>query len=253
MVERKRFKVVSSSKGTGSKSGQPGNPKGILKGALNKAALGAGNLIDGKSEAVVAATTGPAEIIPADIVDFIGKPSLLGTEVRADYDALFHRLAETVKPKDAIEWILIKDVADLVWESRRLRRIREGIVERETGQGLADIAEINLSCDHNWHERREIGERLVSDWNSGKPQLRQMVREFLIERGVEFSQVHAAVYHKHLGDLTKLEGLIANLGRRRDSVLREIERRRDTVARRPRDVTDAEFEVTKPGTQPVGN
>ena len=40
----------------------------------------------GKREAVVAAATSPAEVIPADIAEFIGEPSLLETEVAADYD-----------------------------------------------------------------------------------------------------------------------------------------------------------------------
>ena len=199
------------------------------------------------------AAPGPFQVIPADIVDLLGKPSLLETEVATDYDALLLWLAGTVEPKDAIEWIWVADVTNLVWDMRRLRGMRDDFVERETAGALADVAETILSCDHNSYERHEIGERLVSDWNSGKPRLRQMVQEFLIERGVQFSQVHAEVYRRHLDEFTKLEGLIANLGRRRDSVLREIERRRDSVARRLRDVTDAEFEITKPGTQPVGN
>ena len=206
----------------------------------------------GKHQAIVAAAASPAEVIPTDMAEFIGKPSLLETEVAADYDALLHRLAGTVKPKDAVEWIWIRDVADLVWEMRRLRGLRDGIVERRTGQGLRGVADSILSADYDWIELDTIKDRLVSHWNSGNPFQRRIVQRFLARRGVDFSQVHAAVYHAHLDELTKLEGLIANLGRRRDSILREIERRRDTVARRLRDVTDAEFEITKPGTQPVG-
>ncbi len=207
----------------------------------------------GKHRVILAAATSPAEVISADIVNFLGEPSLLRTEVAADYDALLLRLAETVKPKDAIEWIWVADVAHLVWEMRRLRGMREGIIERETAQGLADVVENILSFDNIWETSSFIRDRLVSRWNSGKPEQRQKVEEFLASKGVDFSQVYAVIYHKHLDEFTKLEGLIANLGRRRDSVLREIERRRDAVARRLRDVTDAEFEVTKPGTQPVGN
>ncbi len=207
----------------------------------------------GKHQVVVAAATSPAEVIPADYVDFLGEPSLLRTEVRAEFDALLHRLAETVKPKDAVEWIWVADVTQLVWEMRRLRGMREGIIERETAQGLADVAENILSFDNTWDKSAFIRDRLVSPWNSGKPQQRQIVEELLASKGVDFSQVHAVIYHKHLDEFTKLEGLIANLGRRRDLILREIERRRDTVARRLRDVTEAEFEITKPGTQSVGD
>ncbi len=207
----------------------------------------------GKHEAVVTAAISPALAVPEDVVDFIGKPSLLQTEVAADFDALLLRLAETVKPKDAVEWIWVADVAHLVWEMRRFRGMRDGIVERETALGLGNVVKDILSADYNFSESKYIRERLVSHWNSGNLFRRRIVQRFLMRRGVDLPQVHAVVFRRRLDEFTKLEGLIANLGRRRDSVLREIERRRDTVARRLRDVTDAEFEITKPGTQPVGN
>ena len=207
----------------------------------------------GKHEADVTAAISPALAVPEDVVDFIGKPSLLQTEVAADFDALLLRLAETVKPKDAVEWIWIADVTHLVWEMRRFRGMRDGIVERETALGLGNVVKDILSADYNFSESKYIRERLVSHWNSGNLFRRRIVQRFLMRRGVDLPQVHAVVFRRRLDEFTKLEGLIANLGRRRDSVLREIERRRDTVARRLRDVTDAEFEITKPGTQPVGN
>ena len=207
----------------------------------------------GKHDEIVAAATSPAEVMPTDMVDFIGNPSLLKTEVAADYDALLLRLAETVKPKDAVEWIWIADVTHLVWEMRRLRGMRDGIVERETALGLGDVVKDILIADYKFSELKNIRERLVSHWNSGNLFRRRIVERFLMRRGVDLRQVHAVVFRRRLDEFTKLEGLIANLGRRRDSVLREIERRRDAVARRLRDVTDAEFEITKPGTQPVGN
>ncbi len=205
----------------------------------------------GKHEVVVATVS--TEVIPSDIADFIGNPSLLGTEIQADFEALFYRLAGAVKPNDAVEWIWVADVTDLVWEIRRLRGMRDGIVERETAGALGDVVLDILSGDYDHDKMFEFRDRLVSHWNSGNAFRRQIVQRFLMKRGVDFSQIHAEVYRRRLDELAKLEVLIANLGRRRDSVLREIERRRDTVARRLRDVTDAEFEITKPGTQPVGN
>ncbi len=207
----------------------------------------------GKHQVVVAAATRPAEVLPTDIADFIGKPSLLETEVAADYDALLHRFAETVKPKDAIEWIWVADVTHLVWEMRRLRGLRTVIIERRTARALDDLVREILGADYDWDERHFMEERLELHWKSADPYRRQIVQRFLMRKGVDLRQVHALVSSRCLEEFSELESLIANLGRRRDSVLREIERRRDTVARRLRDVTDAEFEITKPGTQPVGN
>jgi len=200
-----------------------------------------------------AAAPGPAQVISADIGDFLGKPSLLQTEVAAEYDVLLFRLAEAVKPEDPIEWIWVADVANLVWEMRRLRGMRDKVVERETAGWLGGLANDILSFDYDRDERNFIRNRLVSHWNSGNPFRRRIVQRFLTRRGVDLRQIPNVGYHVHLDEFSKLEGLITNLGRRRDSVLREIERRRDSVARRLRDVTDAEFKITKPGAQPVGN
>ena len=202
----------------------------------------------GKHDAIV-----PALAVPEDVIDLIGMPSLLETEVAADYDALLLRLAETVIPKDAVEWIWVADVTELVWEMRRIRGMRDAIVERETARGLGDLVEDILGADREWYDVEDTRDRLQAHWNSGNAFRRQIVRRFLKTRGVDLPQVHAIVYRRCLDELAKLESLIANLGRRRDLILREIERRRDTVARRLRDVTEAEFEITKPGTQSVGD
>ena len=232
----KRFRLLNTSE---FKPGQSDNQTGSSKGAGKKA--------------IVAAAPGPVQVIPADIVDLLGKPSLLETEVAAEYDALLFLLAEAVKPKDAIEWIWIADVANLVWEMRRLRGMRDKIVESENAEWLGDLAKDNLSFDYNWDELKKLRDRLVSHWKSGNPFRRQIVRRFLTRKGVDLRQIHSFGFGRSFDRFTKLEGMISDLGRCRDSVLREIERRRDTVARRLRDVTDAEFEITRSGTQSVGN
>ncbi len=207
----------------------------------------------GKHEAVVSAAISPALVVPEDVIDFIGKPSLLQTEAVADYDALLLRLAEAVKPKDAVEWIWIADVTHLVWEMRRLRSMRDAIIVSEFTKGLSILLSHILSADYDSDVVNLLRNRLISHWNSRNPFRQRIAQRFMMRRGVDLRQRLSFEYCNFFDRFIKLDDLITNLGRRRDSVLREIERRRDTVARRLRDVTDAEFEITKPGTQPVGN
>jgi hypothetical protein len=64
---------------------------------------------------------------------------------------------ETVKPKDAIEWIWVVDVTHLVWEMRRLRSMRDGLFERKIAQGLCDVVHTILSADYDWDEPGLMG------------------------------------------------------------------------------------------------
>ena len=88
-------------------------------------------------------------VIPNYVFDSIGKPSLLDTEVVAEYDALFFRLVETIDPDIAVEWMWVADLAHIVWEMRRVRGVRNGIVERETASALGEVVWDILSGDYD--------------------------------------------------------------------------------------------------------
>jgi len=75
--------------------------------------------------------------LPAKIRALLGKPPLLANEDPSDYDALLNELAREVKPKDIIEWLWVKDVADLTWEIMRLRRIEAAYVNGQFTSALA--------------------------------------------------------------------------------------------------------------------
>jgi hypothetical protein len=51
--------------------------------------------------------------IPAKIRDLLGKPPLLANEDSNQYDGLIAELARGVKPSEVIEWLWVKDIADL--------------------------------------------------------------------------------------------------------------------------------------------
>jgi hypothetical protein len=85
-------------------------------------------------------THGPADVrapVPTEVRDLLGKPPLLATEDQNEYEALLAELAHEVKPSDVIEWLWVKDVADLTWEIIRYRRIKAAYVN---GQFRAELA-----------------------------------------------------------------------------------------------------------------
>jgi len=66
---------------------------------------------------------------PKELEQFFDDPPLVGTERREDYENFFSVIAMAVKPVDAIDWLLLIDVAYLSWEIRRERRIKAEIIK----------------------------------------------------------------------------------------------------------------------------
>ena len=64
-------------------------------------------------------------------------PLLLG-EAQADYFRAAANIVAVIQPKDAIEDFLTRDVIDLDWENRRLRRANAGLLERPPARALGE-------------------------------------------------------------------------------------------------------------------
>jgi hypothetical protein len=66
---------------------------------------------------------------PTERWGVFGLPPLLGSEKQTDYEELFARISEAVKPADILEEIWICDIADLTWEVLRLRRLKAVLID----------------------------------------------------------------------------------------------------------------------------
>ncbi len=62
--------------------------------------------------------------IPPDVRALLGDAHLLPGEDRAAYEALLTKLAQARAPKDTVEWLNVKDMADAAWEAERLKRLK---------------------------------------------------------------------------------------------------------------------------------
>ena len=66
----------------------------------------------------------PKDEIPPDVRALLGDAHLLPGEDRATYEALLTKLAQARAPKDTVEWLNVKDMADAAWEAERLKRLK---------------------------------------------------------------------------------------------------------------------------------
>ena len=208
--------------------------------------------------------------IPPEIAPFLKERPVIREESDKDYDAILFEVAKTVAPSDFIEWMWVKDVADLVWETQRARRARRELLElafvnsiigdleeaqrnleRLTQQAAQEknIAILQGVKQQTSPENLEIFQNLLEkvldaiwECKSGLPKSwRKRIPRLLVDCGIPFDErrVWAEAQLGVLDRLQPLDEYIAALDARRDALFREIERRRETIARRLRLMSDA--------------
>jgi hypothetical protein len=139
--------------------------------------------------------------IPGDIREIWGDPPLLRNEDPETYEKLAGQISQAVGPIDVIEWLWVKDILDLSWEIRRLRRFKTMLIE---------LGRANSEEKYQAYYETERGE--------------------------------TKLFLGNLDHWEKIDNLLAVAEARRAVALREIERRRASVAERLRTASKAIIE-----------
>jgi hypothetical protein len=192
--------------------------------------------------------TAPPPVGRADLHALLGPAPLLEGEDAGAYHALFSHIRAAVEPKDAIEEFWVRDIAELLWETLRLRRLKAALMRAAAHEGLAKLL---TPLVPNIAERTE----LVRAWARKDHDAERQVAQLLKKAGLDAGAITAQTLAVKLDTFERVDRLIAQTEARRNAVLREIERRREAVARRLREastiIEDAEFhEVDAPEPDP---
>jgi hypothetical protein len=194
-------------------------------------------------------------IIPADLVPIFNPPPLLSSEDPKVYCRILVGLAEDLQPVTVTEWLLVKDITDLNWEMRRMRRWKSAVLE------ATRTVEPDRTTDHNVSAiRAEQNTRIL-------PAMRRVVSEYASARGESIppappeppppkkrarrqkktqQQIDAAtaqVFRDNIDFCDAVERQMATMEARRAGLYRELELYREGRAlRRPSNpILDAEF------------
>jgi hypothetical protein len=190
-----------------------------------------------------------AATFPSDVRELLGPAPITSFENAAAYERILGKLTEAVVPTDVVEWIWVKDVADLTWETGRARRakaVRLTLARKYAAETIlkADSTKGSIDFDFLIATSQKASAILTGD----KAELSKFT-ESLKRLGLTEESLGDLAYAEALNDVERLQRIIDNANARRDATLREIERRRDVLARRLREalqvsdeVVDAEFE-----------
>jgi len=175
--------------------------------------------------------------------ELLGPRPLIDGEKAANYDEVLERISAAVGPADFVEEIWVRNVADLAWESIRLRRLKSQLLHATAHQGVDRVLKPLLG----W----EGADALSRRWASGDEEALCEVERLLDQAGLTIDAVMARTLTARIDDVERIDRMVIIAEVRRDAVLREIRSRRAAFGqalRRAGQAIDAEFEDVAPAS-----
>jgi molecular chaperone DnaK (HSP70) len=161
------------------------------------------------------------------------------------YEALLAKVAAAVQPMDFIDWLLLKDVVALTWEIQRARWHRASLITRGRRHAMERIL-LSVLPKARAAEAAHYAER----WRKGDKAAIKKVESLLEKFGLSILDVSAQALSTQSGELDRIDLQTLRHETRRDTILKQIERRRlgwsGQVRRASDEIVDAEFRETDP-------
>ena len=192
-------------------------------------------------------------LVPAEIRDMLGNPPLLATEDPNHYEALLTELAREVRPSDFIEWLWVKDIADLTWDIFRYRRIKASYVDGRFRSALVqqlngalqrahpDKSALSFDLDRILDKANKLANDFIANANT-----KEKRDKWLKAHGVNAESITATSFDAAVDKLEAIERMLASVEYRRNNALHEIERRRNALGRALRQTSDQIIEGEAP-------
>lgn len=189
-----------------------------------------------------------------------GPAPILEEEDAECYNELLAGVSREVKATGIIEEIWIRDLVDLTWEILRWRRLRTALLSERVSRALSD----RLA----WLMRRKSKKtsdmlaafpafrliptstrKLVKKWTARDPTAVDRVNKLMAAANVTMDMVMADAFIEKLDSIERIDRLIAIAEARRNSILREVDLHRATLAKNLRatveNVEEAEFVIVE--------
>lgn len=182
-------------------------------------------------------------------------PSILSTEFAVEFELLFDKLLACLKAQDALEAMLIRDLAETSWELHRYGRLRGLSFERSFKQSL-DFQVQRMKAQQA-RKQKQIG--TLAEHATQKPadiaEVAYLERK-LMDSPTDMVEIlkrtpteldHARALEKHLSFHKDVELILASISRRRNEALRLLDLYRAGLGKRVdeavKEIIDAEPEV----------
>jgi hypothetical protein len=173
--------------------------------------------------------------------ELLSSPALLVTESKADFSRLRDAFNEDIKPRGPIERMYISEIANVAWETLRLRRFKSAAINERINDALRDIIFKLLPRDMEPGGRQREAGALAQSRFSDHASKRQVL-ELFKQNNRDESEAEVSAIRDSLPELEQIDRLLASLGSRLNKALRQIFEYRQGFARRLRDTGNRTIE-----------
>jgi len=174
---------------------------------------------------------------PDELRDLLGPPPVLSSEDDLAHNEMVARLAQALAPRDFVEQLLVRELADCTWEMGRYRRQKTLTMERGFDEDrqfpyeeLEELSEEDDGATLADAEEEADAAALVDAEGEA-----ECVEE---PDAVELELDHARALEREIYYHERLDRLLITASKRRDDVLGALERYRIGLGQWSREVSD---------------
>jgi hypothetical protein len=155
-----------------------------------------------------------------------GPPPLIDGEDLNNYEELLAAIFGVVKPADILEQIFARDVIDTSWGVLRLRRLQANLMHAHAHRGMRKTLLPLVGVLK--------AQTLAEAWAARKPGAVEEINEVLASAGLSMETVMANTLSFKLDEFERIDRMVTVAEARRSAALQEIERHRETLAKKLR-------------------
>jgi hypothetical protein len=169
---------------------------------------------------------------PTRHLGLFSPPMLIEGEDLALYRALADRLLAEVKPLDIVEEMLAHDVIYLEWDIFIYRRHKVEFMSAKRFDAFASLSGLlaKVRREFSDYEDKQLDE-LIDNWVYRDAKSPRESNDAVARAGLSRNVLMAATFFENIGDIGRIDELIAMAEARRNNALRELFRHRATLGR----------------------
>jgi hypothetical protein len=169
---------------------------------------------------------------PLPRASLFGPPPILPGENAKAYEEMLDRVVNAIGPRDFIEEIWARDLADVGWQLFRWRRIQAAYLADQVADA-ADEQASRLAIAKTESLKEDMDRFLTSELRrderaASHPRANEKFQELTAaaKSALDMDLVHAGVIRTHLYSIQQIESLIGTAQQRIDEIMRELDRHR---------------------------
>ena len=178
-------------------------------------------------------------------------PILLRRERVEDFEALLWQLKQEIEPRGFVEEMYVEEVAVIIWDIMRYRRIKSSILGNVYKTALKNIL-LQILHDPNEDMYRVRADKLATAWFT-EPKARASVTALLDQRQLDEDSILAEAFRLTAPEIERIDQMIAICEVRRDRAIRNVAEYRLSFAKTLEQGSDRILENEAQQTEEEGN